>query len=159
MHAESESRIRIANQNRAPKKIDPYWLAGFSAGESCFNVTIHKSETITGYAVKLIFILTQHSRDHQLMESIQKYLGCGNYWTDEKNSSVYLSITKLSDIINIIIPYFNKYPIQGNKLLDYLDFCKVAELMQTKAHLTEEGLKEIRQIKCVMNTGRDVKES
>jgi hypothetical protein len=63
----------------APKNIDPYWLAGFAAGESCFNVTIHKSETRTGYAVKLLFILTQHSRDHQLMKSIQKYLGCGNY--------------------------------------------------------------------------------
>jgi hypothetical protein len=92
------------------------------------------------------------------MKSIQKYLGCGNYWIDDKNSSVYLSVTKFSDIINLIIPYFNKYPIQGTKMLDYIGFCKVAELMQTKAHLTDEGLEEIRQIKCVMNTGRNLKE-
>jgi hypothetical protein len=63
-----------------------------------------------------------------------------------------------ADIINLIIPYFNKYPIQGTKMLDYIGFCKVAELMQTKAHLTDEGLEEIRQIKCVMNTGRNLKE-
>jgi hypothetical protein len=38
--------------------------------------------------------------------------------------------------------------------LDYLDWCKVAELMKNKAHLTEEGLSKIRKIKAGMNKGR-----
>jgi len=38
--------------------------------------------------------------------------------------------------------------------MNYLDFCKVAELMNEKAHLTEEGLEAIRKIKAGMNTGR-----
>jgi len=39
--------------------------------------------------------------------------------------------------------------------LDFADFCKVAELMKNKAHLTQEGLEEIRQIKAGMNTRRE----
>ncbi len=34
-----------------------------------------------------------------------------------------------TEIINIIIPFFNKYPLQGNKRLDYLDFCKVVNYL------------------------------
>ena len=62
---------------------------------------------------------------------------------------------KLSDI-NKIISILDKYPLHGAKLLDYLDFCKIAKLMNAKAHLTEEGLVEIRKIKAKMNTGRDI---
>jgi hypothetical protein len=68
---------------------------------------------------------------------------------------VDFTVSKYNDIINIIIPLFEKYPIQGEKYLDYESFCKVAELMQNKAHLTLEGLDKIRKIKTGMNTGRD----
>jgi hypothetical protein len=50
--------------------------------------------------------------------------------------------------------FFQKYPLQGVKSKDFKDFCKVAELMENKAHLTAEGLDQIRQIKAGMNTGR-----
>ena len=68
--------------------------------------------------------------------------------------SVALQILNTSDILNIIIPFFVKYPILGIKALDFADFCKVAELMKTKAHLTLDGLEEIRLIKEGMNKGR-----
>ena len=35
-----------------------------------------------------------------------------------------------------------------------MDFCKVANLMEGKLHLTKEGLDQIRKIKDGMNTGR-----
>jgi hypothetical protein len=38
--------------------------------------------------------------------------------------------------------------------LDYLDWCKVAELMQNKEHLTASGLDQIRKIKAGINKGR-----
>jgi hypothetical protein len=65
------------------------------------------------------------------------------------------TVTSLKDINNIIIPFFSKYPLQGVKLADYLDFCKVVELMKNKAHLTQEGLDQILEIKLGMNTGRN----
>lgn len=51
----------------------------------------------------------------------------------------------------------NNYPLIGAKLLDYQDFCKVVELMKNKAHLTPEGIVQIKNIKDGLNTGRDDK--
>ena len=42
---------------------------------------------------------------------------------------------------------FNKYPLLGVKYLDYLDWCKFANLMSEGKHLTNEGLKLIKEIK------------
>ena len=38
------------------------------------------------------------------------------------------------------------------KLLDFLDWCKIAQLMIEGSHLTEEELKLIREIKERMNS-------
>ena len=63
-------------------------------------------------------------------------------------------VRKFDDTISKIIPFFQRYPILGSKSEDFNDFCKVAELMKSKSHLTKEGLEQIRQIKADMNTGR-----
>ena len=139
------------------KKIkNPHWLAGFTAGEGCFFIEVSKSNThIIGFQVKLLFVLTQHSRDEQLLKSFIIYLECGRL---EKVKSrpdiVEFIVTKLDDISQKIIPFFQKHKIQGVKYKDFDDWCKVAEMMKDKKHLTKEGLEQIRKIKSRMNTGR-----
>lgn len=76
------------------------------------------------------------------------------------------SATKFSDFMECLIPFFDKYQIipsrprpagslrEGVKYEDYLEFKKVAQLMEKKAHLTIEGLEDIRRIKSKMNRGR-----
>jgi len=36
--------------------------------------------------------------------------------------AVYYVVQKLSDLTNIIIPFFDKYPLQGVKVKDFEDF-------------------------------------
>ena len=43
----------------------------------------------------------------------------------------------------------------GVKSKDFYDFKRAAELMKNGAHLTPEGLEEIRLIKMGMNRGRN----
>jgi len=76
-------------------------------------------------------------------------LNCGNLY---KNRDAFeYQVEKFSDIQNKIIPFFNKNRIQGIKSLDYQDWCKAAELIKNKAHLTEEGLDQIHKaIKAVL---------
>lgn len=59
----------------------------------------------------------------------------------------YFDVTKFSDLIGKVIPFFKKYQIEGVKSKDFKDFCKVAELMKNKTHLTKDGLDQIRKIK------------
>lgn len=65
-------------------------------------------------------------------------------------------VEKYSDILEKIIPFFDKYPILGvlKKALDYANFKRVVEIMQNKEHLTQPGLEEICKIKAGMNTLR-----
>jgi hypothetical protein len=132
---------------------DPYWLAGFASGEACFTVNIYKSKTKLGEAVQLKFDLAQHSRDSKLLTSLQNLLGYGSVNKHSQNA-VMFSATKFSDFMECLIPFFDKYQIIGVKYEDYLDFKKVAQLMEKKAHLTIEGLEDIRRIKAKMNRGR-----
>ena len=89
------------------------------------------------------------------MESLVSYLGCGRIKkVSTRPNEVNFVVTKFSDILVKIIPFFKTFHILGVKRLDYLDWCKVAELMQNKDHLTTVGLDQIRQIKAGMNTGR-----
>ncbi len=52
-------------------------------------------------------------------------------------------VQKISDIVEKIIPFFNKYQIQGVKSEDFKDFCKVADIISKKQHLTLDGMKKI----------------
>ena len=36
-----------------------------------------------------------------------------------------------------VLPFFQNFPLQGVKRLDYLDWCKVADLIKNQEHLTE----------------------
>ena len=59
------------------------------------------------------------------MKSLGTYLGCGRYEARSKDKNTQVGdfvVTKLSDITEKIIPFFEKYPINGVKHLDYLDF-------------------------------------
>src|SRR5437868_12704374 len=60
---------------------DPNWLAVFASGDGCFMVKVQKSsDSKTGYCISLVFQLTQHSRDEQLMKSFGEFFGCGKYY-------------------------------------------------------------------------------
>jgi hypothetical protein len=65
-----------------------------------------------------------------------------------------LRIEKFSIINEKLLPFINKYPLQSNKYLDYLDFKKACALIKEKRHLTQQGLKTLKEIKAGMNTKR-----
>jgi hypothetical protein len=132
--------------------VNPYWMAGFTSGDGCFSVSVIKSKAKLGETSWIRFILTQHNRDESFMCSFLNYFGCGKVNKDSK--ATYFVVQKLSDIVNIIIPFFDKYEIKGVKAQDYVDFKRVAQLMDSKAHLTSEGLEQIREIKNGMNSLR-----
>lgn len=49
------------------------------------------------------------------MELLKKYFGAGKIEKDSRKPAVCLTISKILDIKNIIIPFFNKNPILGKK--------------------------------------------
>lgn len=128
------------------ESLDPNWVTGFVEAEGCFFITTIKSKRYkTGYQIQLNFNLVQHSRDIVLIKSLVNYFNCGAVY--ENTGHVTFIVTKLSDIQDKILYFFEKYPLQGFKLQDFDRFCKVATLMEKKAHLTAEGIDAILKIK------------
>jgi len=129
-------------------------LVGFIDGEGSFGVSLTKGKAKIGHLAEVNFNLTQHIRDAALFKLIQQSLGCGLVYEIPKDSRVNFIIRKSEDIINILIPKLNQYPLQGVKKLNFEDFKLIVELIKNKEHLTLEGLNKIIKIKSGMNTGR-----
>jgi LAGLIDADG endonuclease len=74
----------------------------------------------------LMFKITQHSRDANLMKSFCELLDCGRYADRLGYNHGEFIVSNLPDLNKKIIPFFDKYPIQGVKALDFADFKRVA---------------------------------
>jgi NADH:ubiquinone oxidoreductase subunit K len=115
------------------------WMAGFSTGESNF-FTVQKSKTKSGIATSLRFSIAQDSRDISLLESFVDFFGCG-YVAKYKNRLVCeFVVTKIDDIVNNIIPFFEKHKIIGSKHSNFLDFKSAALIIKNKDHLKQDGI-------------------
>ena len=105
-------------------------------------------------AVTLVFQVTQHSRDEELIKSLISIFCCGYYGLrSTKNHGDFL-VTAFGDIHDRIIPFFHKYEIRGVKAHDFADFCKAAIIIKAKGHLTSEGLDELKSLKAGINRKR-----
>jgi len=145
---------------------DPNWIAGFSSGDSSFGVkTGSSTSTKSGSRVQLRFAVGLNIREKELIKGLASFFKLGYLSAsevpeakeaDEKyvyitKDAVHLQVIKFKDILDIIIPFFEAYPIQGKKSFDFSDFKKVAELIKNKEHLTPEGFNKILEIKAGMN--------
>jgi LAGLIDADG endonuclease len=136
-----------------PNDVNCNWIVRFFSVEDCFFINIFKNNQYkNGYSVKLQLRVTQHSKEKLLLNSIMYTLKCGIISKHGKDSIVYI-VSGFNNINKLII-LFTKYEIKGIKSLDFQDFCKVAEFINKKIHITTKGLEKIRNIKSKMNKTR-----
>ena len=135
------------------------WLVGFVDGEGSFYIGINKNLTMkSGIQVLPEFRIVQHFRDVKLLYSIQKFFNCGIVTKNRgKNSSSLIMeyrVRNIKHLANIIIPFFKQNSLLTVKMLDFIDFANVIDIMNKKEHFTEAGLEKIKQLKLKMNRNR-----
>ncbi|GBB97392.1 hypothetical protein RclHR1_29860002 [Rhizophagus clarus] len=138
--------------------LSPNWICGFTDGEGCFDIKITARGSGSYHQVECRFRLTQHIRDKVLLELFISFFGCGKVYIRSNNKAGDYTINNIPDATNILVPFFDKNPLHSSKLLDYLDFKQVVELVKSKQHLNPEGLSLIRTLKASMNNGRRAKD-
>lgn len=132
-------------------------MSGFTSGDGSFIVSIFDRGSDNKPVIRLMFKITQHSRDLVLLTNLVYYLGCGRYELRSGKEFGEFVVSNLPDIVEKKIPfclrenYSSLDPGLGVKSLDFLEFKQVASLMQDKQHLTPEGLSKIKDIKSRMN--------
>lgn len=135
----------------ATDSINPWYLTGFSDGESNFTVRVIKSNSVkVGWSVQLVFQIELHKKDLNFLEKIKTFLGVGNIY--HKEESCIFMVQSLRDL-NVIINHFEKYPFLTKKFEDFKLFSQIFTLINQKEHLTISGLHEIISLKASMNRG------
>ncbi len=98
------------------------------------------------------FTVVQHQRDIQVLHALKAYFGCGVVRVNHGDRMAF-RVRKIEDLNKRIVPFFAAHPLKTKKHVDFLKFRSVLALMEKDAHLTSEGVDQIRAIASKMNRG------
>ena len=144
------------------ERLEHYWIVGFVDWEGCFSISCNRNSTTKlGYQIFPEFVVTQGEGSYSVLESIQKYFGCGNIFInrryDNHREPIYrYCVRSFDDLEKIIIPFFRTFPLRTAKQNDFTIFCQVVELVRKRKHLEKDGLEEILLLKSQMNRKKKV---
>lgn len=138
-------------KNNKNMNISPWWVTGITDGEGNFSLNI----TVKNKKINASFKVTQKGHSLSILVGLKNYFNCGNINIDNKKFGAYkYVVSSRSDIMNKIIPHFDKYPLVGSKELDFLDFKKGISLLSDSS----ENFDKIYDIKSKMNKSRSYEE-
>jgi hypothetical protein len=150
----TQSNFSVLSSNNI--SLNPWFITGFADAEASFIISITKSSTNrSGWSVQPYFKISLHQKDKYLLEKCQCYFkGAGKIVIAGKGrDSLSYVISSKEQIMSRVLPHFDKYPLLTQKRVDYELFKRVIYIMNSKRHLTEEGLQEIVNNKASLNLG------
>ena len=134
-----------------PERIG-YYLADFADGEGSFNISFRpRADYSVPWKVSLCFNISQ--KDRVILALFKRYLGCGTI-RGRPDGVWYFEVNNLNAIRENVIPCFKKFRfLSAKKKGDFSKFCQLAALLQRNAHLAEEGIRQVLEIRREMNDG------
>jgi hypothetical protein len=152
-----------AADNQQERLIKVGWISGFVDGEGCFSIHfIRQAERLgrkgyrTGYQVGHEFAVTQGAKSVESLRLLKRHFAVGEVYRNRRHDNhkddLYrFSVARRNDLIKVIIPFFEKYPLRTSKQFDFIKFAECVRLMQFDVHLTHKGMIKIAEIAETMN--------
>lgn len=110
------------------------YIVGITDGEGSFQIHIRKNRKnpTLRFTIKLI------EKDKEILEMVKLFFGCGNIYVQNDKRPNHArcfryEVSKTSDMLNIIIPFFTKNPPKFKSKRNDFDLLK---------HISEELIKE-----------------
>ncbi|KAF1107981.1 hypothetical protein B8V09_03505 [Streptococcus agalactiae] len=119
------------------------YIAGFVQADGSFSAVLtSKTRNSKRYFnISLVFTIVQHEKYKDLILEIQKYFGgIGNWYFNKNDKTIRYQVTKQSDLLNIIIPFFMKHHLRGENLLGFLRFKYITEIVSSKIYLKNKNI-------------------
>jgi hypothetical protein len=157
----------LSADNQQERLITIGWVTGFVDGEGCFSVGFIKQPDRAkrkGYALGVQvwceFRVTQGEKSLDALKKLQHFFGLGSIYrnarSDNHTEDLHnFTVRNRDELREIIIPFFQIYPLQTAKRQDFEKFVQCFRLIENKDHLTPEGLQEIARICSLMNRRKD----
>lgn len=130
------------------------YLAGFTDGEGCFNVSLKKQkDTRFGWVLDPLFQVTQHKNNREILELFQSMMTCGRIIEKpgQKDLLVFL-VDNRKQLKEKVIPFFERHPL-FTKRQDFEKFREIVEGLERKEHRNLEGFKKLLTKAFEMNLG------
>lgn len=151
----SDNTLSAGNQQeRVPKNRDNlhYYLTGFVDGEGSFSVTIHRHPARFGWVIDPMFQVYQHKDNAFILYIFKKTFQCGYVSEKGGNPSCYIyCVDNIKHLKDIIIPFFERYPLIGEKYKNFSLFKEIVLRLSERKHFTKEGFIEIVKLCFKMN--------
>ena len=168
----SKKVSRAENQQERLIKIG--WIVGFVDGEGCFSLGFVKQSNRqekdrvrkgykTGCQVFYEFAVTQGESSLESLQALKDFFGVGALYENKRydNHKEHLQryvVRRREDLLNVIIPFFQKYQLQTSKRKNFELFVQGMKEIEKKNHLTTDGIIKIAQMCEKMNHRKDKSE-
>ena len=127
--------------------VESWWVTGIADSEGNFSVNYNINTKKCSFSFKV----TQNINSVVILYYLKEFFIVGNIYIDNKSTKGYkYVVSNRKDLINVIIPHFERYPLEGSKHLDFLDFKKCVLLMEESS----DNISKVLFIKNNMNRER-----
>ena len=112
-------------------KLNPWWISGFATGEGSFTYFTRKRVNAAGNTVKdytLAFEISQKSDSLYVLNLIVNTFGWGKVYTETRGISKFRLVLR-DLILKDLVPFFDKYPLEGNKALQYSIWIQIVKTL------------------------------
>ncbi len=143
------------------------WVVGFTDGEGCFSVGFvaqrdrQEAGRIrrgykTGYQPFHEFSVTQGESSLSVLKNLQSFFKVGKVYPnkryDNHNEHLYRYVVrKRQDLIDVIIPFFEKYKLHTAKRKSFIKFARCVRLLHKGVHMKTGGFIKIALVARQMN--------
>ena len=137
------------------------YIVGLIDGEGSFTVYVRNPDSSKKVKrrvkVEPRFYVKFVEKDKDILYKLKKYFGCGSIYFQKDNRPNHqncyrFEVFRRDDLVNIIIPFFRKNNLKlHSKKKDFELFCRLLKMIKNNAHLTDNGLKKIFEIKQKMH--------
>lgn len=133
-------------------ELHPWYITGIVEGEGSFCVSFNKRKRLKlGIETRTSFSITLNKRNLNLLKGIYRYFNCGGIRFSKGDRTYKFEVRSIKDLVNKVIPHFQKYPLKGAKAKDFERFVKICKMVHANLHLNRNYLKKIIEIAYGMN--------
>ena len=119
------------------------FIAGLVTSYGVFSAVLVRRKTKNNYHYRIDckFTLTvKFPYKYLILELQNKLNNKGNWIYQVKDKTIKYQVTVKKDLLNVVIPFFMKYHIRGDKLKSFLRFKYVLEVVSSGVHLMNKDI-------------------
>lgn len=141
-HYSVNREIQIVGQSHT-KSLTGEFIAGLVTSNGVFSAVLVRRTNNNKHRhridFKFILQLRRSESNKNLIFEIKNYFSKGNIILHNTDNTIKYQITTQKDLLNVVIPFFMKYHLRGDKLLSFLRFKYILEIISsTKSDLNKD---------------------